>query len=816
MKIKIFLLAFAIISAITNHAQTIRVIDKSDLQPISQVNIANGSKTIMVTTDETGSADITRFSLMDTLYFSHVAFQSLKVVKQALPEAGQITMVENIIRLDEFVVSANREEERKSTQPYKIEVIRSKDVVFQNPQNSAIMLEQTGQVFVQTSQLGGGSPVLRGFEANKVLLIVDGIRLNNAIYRAGHLQNAITVDPLGLSTTEILYGPGSTIYGSDALGGVINFRTKDPILSSTGEFSIHGDVLGRFSSADNEKTGGINLNVGWKKLGVLLNFSYSDFDDLRMGRVRNPAYGDFGDRNYYAERIDGKDSTVANYNTLEGGQPWIQKQSGYSQYNFLGKVLYSPGVKSKYILNFQYSNSSDIPRYDRLTEMKNDSTMKYSEWYYGPQTRLLASLNADYTLNGVIVDHARIILGYQHVNEDRIQRDFGSTKKKYNLETVDVFSMNADLDKKLGKKDDLSYGIEFDYNNVGSDAYNENINIGENSYNRATRYADEKASMMYLSAYASNNWKINDILNFSQGLRFNYVTLDAAYSDTMVKIMNLPYNPDVKQSNAAVNGYLGLTAAPGSDWKFSLIGSSGFRAPNVDDLTKFNITNGQTIVVPNPDLKPEYSYNLEVSIAKTILGKVRLEGTGFYTWMHNAQVVSPGQYNGKDSIDVDGDMYQVTTVTNAGRAHLCGIQASLLAQVTRSFSIVSNLTYTYGFDDTDNVPLDHIPPVFGMTSFRLELKKFKGDFYVVYNGWKRISQYSPSGEDNQNYALILNGQEMGMPSWYTLNLKLSYQIIKYLNVELGMENILDENYRKFASGISAPGRNVIVALRATL
>jgi hemoglobin/transferrin/lactoferrin receptor protein len=322
--------------------------------------------------------------------------------------------------------------------------------------------------------------------------------------------------------------------------------------------------------------------------------------------------------------------------------------------------------------------------------------------------------------------------------------------------------------------------------------------------------------MIYLSAYASNNWKINNILNFSQGLRFNYVTLDAAYSDTMVKLMNLPYNPDISQKNAAVNGYLALTATPENDWKFSVVGSSGFRAPNVDDLSKFNITNAQTIVVPNPDLKPEYAYNLEATIAKTIIGKVRLEGTGFYTWMRDAQVIRPEQYNGKDSINVDGDMYQTTMVTNAGKAHLCGIQASLLAQVTRAFSIVSNLTYTYGFDDTDEVPLDHIPPVFGMTSFRLELTKFKGDFYVVYNSWKRISQYSPSGEDNQNYALILNGEEMGMPSWYTLNLKLSYQVIKYLNIELGMENILDENYRKFASGISAPGRNVVIALRATL
>ena len=805
MKITTIISVILIFFAVTLQGQQVKVFDKSDLQPISQVSISNSGKTQMVITNSDGAADLSGFAATDSLYFTHVAFQAFKVLKSALPSSGSVFLTENVIKLDEFVITGNRSEEKRSDLPNKIEVIQAKDIAFQNPQNTGIMLEQGGNVFVQTSQLGGGSPVIRGFEANKVLLIVDGIRMNNAIYRAGHLQNAITVDPFGLASTEILYGPGSTIYGSDALGGVINFITKDPTLSTTGKTEVHGSLLGRFSSANTEKTGGINLNLGWKKLAVLLNFSYSDFGDLREGKVRNPAYGTFGERLFYADRVNDMDVTVAN------DKPWIQKGSAYSQYNFLGKVLFQPSVHSKYILNVQYSNSSDIPRYDRLTEMKNDSTMKYAEWYYGPQFRFLGSLKAEYNLNGVIFDHASFIVGYQYVKEDRIQRDFGGSKKKYNLETVGVFSVNADFDKKIASRDKLYYGIEMDYNKVGSDAYNENINTGKITYDRATRFPDQKANMMYLSSFLSNNWKISKVLEFSQGIRFNYVTLNAAYSDTMVKIASIPFDPNISQKNAALNGYLGLVATPGKDWKFSLLGSTGFRAPNMDDLTKINVVEAQTIVVPNPDLKPEYSYNVELTVAKTILGKVRLEGTAFYNWLKNAQVIRPFAYNGKDSISIDGTMYQTLAPVNTGNAYICGLQGSILAQVTRSFSILSNLTYTYGYDVTASLPLDHIPPVFGMTSFRLELKKFKGDFYVMYNGWKRISQYSNSGEDNEQYAT-----SYGMPSWYTLNLKLSYQIERHVNIELGMENILDENYRKFSSGISSPGRNIIVALRANL
>ncbi|MEI7499452.1 MAG: TonB-dependent receptor [Bacteroidota bacterium] len=791
--------------SVTAQSQQVKVLDKSDLQPISQVNISNATKTIMMITDDRGVADLSGFIASDSICFSHIAYQTLKIMKSNLPENNSIYLTDNIIKLDEFVITGNRTEEKKSDLPYKIAVIQSKDIIFQNPQNTGIMLEQTGQVFVQTSQMGGGSPVLRGFEANKVLLVVDGIRMNNAIYRAGHLQSAITIDPFGLASTEILYGPGSTIYGSDALGGVINFITKDPILSSTGKTSINGNILGRFSSANMEKTGGINLNIGWKKLAVLMNFSYSDFGDLREGKVSNPAYGTFGQRLFFADRINDKDVTVAN------AKPWLQKQSAYSQYNFLGKILFQPNIQSRYILNFQYSNSSNIPRYDRLTEMKNDSTMTFAEWYYGPQSRILASLKAEYTLNGVIFDHASIILGYQNAHEDRIQRDFGSSKKKYNLESVSVYSVNADFDKKLGAKDNLHYGIELSYNNVGSTAHVENIKTGAVTYDRATRYPDQKAKMMYLSAYLSNSWNINKVITFSQGLRFNYVTLNADYSDTMVKIMNIPFNPIITQKNTALNGFIGLVASPGYDWKFSLVGSTGFRSGNIDDLTKLNVITENTIVVPNPELKPVYAYNIEFSVAKTIAGKIRLEGTAYYNWLLDAFVIAPMSYNGKDSIMIDGDMYQTLATTNTGKAYICGFQASILAQVTRSFSIRSNLSYTYGYDETSGLPLDHIPPVFGMTSFRLELKKFKGDFYVMYNGWKRISQYSDSGEDNKQYAT-----PYGMPSWYTLNLKLSYQIVKYVNVELGLENILDENYRKFASGISNPGRNFIIALRANL
>ncbi|MEI6888990.1 MAG: TonB-dependent receptor [Bacteroidota bacterium] len=794
--------------AVAMQAQTIKVLDKSDLQPIEGVTITNQAKTVLVSTGASGTADISGFSANEELFFNHVAFQPVIISKTDLQlKNNTVYLTEDVIRLDEFIVSANKTQEKRSDVPNKIEVIQAKDIQFNNPPTAAIMLEQTGDVFVQQSQLGGGSPILRGFEANRVLLVVDGVRMNNAIYRAGHLQNSITVDPQLLSSTEVLYGPGSVIYGSDALGGVINFVTTDPVLSGTKKFLVKGNVLARFASADLEKTGGFNVSLGWKKFAFLTSFSYSSFSDLREGRVTNPAYGDWGKCLFYAERINNKDSMMVN------NKPWIQKRSGYSQYNIMEKVMFQPDMDQKYTLNFQYSNSSNINRYDRLSEMDGSTgKLKYADWYYGPQQRLFISLKADIAKNGVIFDKFTVTAAYQNIREDRINRKFGNNKTSFNNEQVGFFTLNADFLKALGKKDDLRYGFEVTYNNVKSTAHKENIVSGAITHDIATRYPDKNANMTSAAAYLSNIWKINKVLNFSQGIRYSYIMLNAAWSDSMMAFMKFPFASSFSQKHGAFNGYLGLVANLPHDWRFSVVGSSGFRAADIDDITKVNDSNSQDnlIIVPNPGLKPEYAYNVDLSIGKTIENCVRLEATGFYTWLTDAIVLGPFTYNGQDSIVYNGSKSQVQANINSGGARIYGVQASLLAQVTRSFSILSNLTYTVG-QLNDNTPLDHIPPVYGMTSFNLELKKFKGSFYVNYNGWKRMSQYSGSGEDNEVYAT-----QWGSPAWYTLNLKASYQINRYLNVEAGVENIMDEQYRKFASGISSPGRNVIVALRASL
>ena len=198
--------------------------------------------------------------------------------------------------LEEVVVSANKFAERKRNINQKIDVISAKTIAAINAQNVGDLLTSTGNVFVQKSQQGGSSPVIRGFEASRVLLVIDGIRMNNAIYRAGHLQNVITVDQNMLERVEVLYGPASTLYGSDALGGVIHLRTKSPKLSLNKKLITTGVAFSRFSSVNNEKTVHADLSVGGKRFSWLQSYTYSYLGDMKMGSNYPDKYPGFGRR----------------------------------------------------------------------------------------------------------------------------------------------------------------------------------------------------------------------------------------------------------------------------------------------------------------------------------------------------------------------------------------------------------------------------------------------------------------------------------------------------------------------------------------
>ncbi len=712
--------------------------------------------------------------------------------------------------LDEAVVYSNKFIEKKKNLAQKIDIIGIKTIARFNSQNSGDLLINTGNIFVQKSQQGGSSPVLRGFEASRVLLIVDGVRLNNAIYRAGHLQNIITVDQNMLERVEVMYGPSSTIYGSDALGGVVHFRTKSPVLSSGNKVLAKGTGFVRYSSANEEKTVHADASIAGKKFGWLQSYTYSDFGDMKMGDSYRHKYYDFGRRKEYIETINGADKIVTNKDDR------IQRFSGYKQWDVTQKLLFKQSEKVAHSLNLQYSNSPDVPRYDRLQDIRNfggtiGTTLRYAEWFYGPQKRMMGAYELNVGRMGFL-DALKVNLNYQDIEESRQQREYLRYDRfDSRREHIKVAAFNIDGKKTWGNNE-LTMGIDGQLNNLKSVADRTNLTTGAVT-KLDTRYPDGENKMNYFGLYAQHIVKLcKGKFVVNDGIRLQSVSLHSTIIDN--SFFNLPVT-DIKQSPFAVTGNIGAVYMPSPGLRITGNISSGFRAPNIDDAVRIfeSSTATKRVIIPNADINPEYTYNFDLGFSQTIQDKVRFEVTGFYTLFRNAIATAPFKLNGQDSILYNGVQSAVYASQNVNKAYVRGINARLKIELSGKLSFDNTISQTYGRYKNANgteKPLDHIPPVFGKSGFIYTDNKFSTEVYGMYNGWKKIKDYNPDGEDNGQYATA-----EGMPSWFTINWRGSYTFSKYISLQLGVENIADKNYRYFASGFSAPGRNFVIALRSS-
>ncbi len=710
--------------------------------------------------------------------------------------------------LGEVVISANKFAERKRNVNQKVDIITARAIAATNAQNTGDLLINTGNVFVQKSQQGGSSPVLRGFEASRVLLVVDGIRMNNAIYRGGHLQNVITVDQNMLERVEVMYGPASTLYGSDALGGVIHLRTKGPQLSSEKKLRATGTAFSRFSSANNEKTVHANLSIGGKKLAWLQAYTYSYFGDMKMGNNYPDKYPGFGRRDSLISISGSVDNVIANNDSR------VQKYSGYKQWDVTEKLLFKPNDKVSHLLNLQLSNSTDVPRYDRLQDKRNfggsiGTTLRYAEWFYGPQTRWLGSYEFNVSSLGFF-DQLRINVNYQNIEESRQQREY----RRYDrfdsrVEKLNIWGFIIDTRKKWGKNE-ITIGTDGQINDLTSTGTRTNLSTGAVS-KLDSRYPNGDNNMNYFGLYAQHLLKLKgEKLILNDGIRLQIVSLHSTIADN--SFFNLPVT-DIEQSTVAVTGNLGLVYLPTENFRLTAGLSSGFRNPNIDDLTRIfeSSTALKRVIIPKSDIKAEYTYNFDLGISHSIAEKVMFEITGFYTLFRNAIGLAPFKLNGQDSILYNGVTCAVYANRNVKKAYTYGFNTNLKIDFTAQLSFFCTLTYTYGRFKNSNdtkTPQDHIPPVYGKLSLKYTHSRFSTEGFIMFNSWKRIKNYNLDGEDNQQYATA-----DGMPSWSTINWRNSFNINKKIQLQFAIENILDRNYRYFASGFSAPGRNYIIAIR---
>jgi len=705
---RIFTLLIAFYS-ITSFAQMIKVLDEETGFPISDVAIYNKSLLISTVTDSNGIADLSDFNERDILIISHVSYTTINTSFANLKNSKFVAMmIKKTAQLDEIVLSVFKKAEKSTRIAEQTIAITKEDILKESPQTSADLLASIPGIKVQKSQFGGGSPVLRGMESNRVLLVVDGVRMNNAIYRKGHLQNSITISPSLLERTEVVFGPSSVIYGSDALGGVIHYYTKTPKTSEIPQ--IKSNFFSRFGSVNQEITTNLSAELNFKKWASFTSYTQSSFGDLKMGENRNHGFKDWGLVPFFSENID------ANYfaNPTPNTNPSLQKNTGYEQKDFLQKFYIPLSNKTDLTVNLQYSTSTNIPRFDRLTELKK-GTLKFAEWYYGPQERFLASTQLSINPEKKWLNGGTITLSYQNIKESRVQRKFNDLQRLYRNEQVDVYTLNGDFSVPLTaeKNRNLSYGFEISYNDVESISDGKTIAVSSNKavgfvgdFKVQSRFPDGGSSYTSSAIYADYRQDISSKSTLNTGIRLTNTKLNAKWIDQTFIV--LP-KTEIQLNNTALTATIGYVYKPTKNWQINSVISSGFRSPNIDDVGKIREKNGN-VTIPNIDLKPEFAYNAEIGILKFF--NQRRFSLGFNTYYTLLDNYITREADG-NTIMYDGELGNVVKNINKDRAYITGYTANYFGRINQNWKTSGSITYTKGRTFDTEEPMSSIPPLFG-------------------------------------------------------------------------------------------------------
>ena len=708
------------------------------------------------------------------------------------------------IKLNEIVLSTSKFSQKYREVPKKVIQINSKQIEFENPSTSADLLQNIGNIFIQKSQLGGGSPMIRGHSTNRLVLTVDGVRLNNAIYRGGNIHNVISISPLTIENTEVILGSASVLYGSDAIGGVMNFYTKKAKLSFDSNPHIELNINSRYSSASSEKMYHLDLNYGLKKIAFLSSFSKSDFGDLKMG-INGPS--DYLRPNYVTQSSNGEDILVINSN------PRLQRNTGYDQTNFLQKVIYEPNENFSYDLGIHFSKTGNIPRYDRLIRGNTNQGLHYAEWYYGPQKWLL--INSQMSLKPKetkFYDELKLGLSFQKFSESRNSRRFDDSDLHSREENLNIFSVNLDFYNKISENSNFTYGLEIIENKLGSSA--KSININDSSESPiSTRYPDN-SSLNSLGVYMNYKNKIIEDVFFQTGVRYSSTELKADLSQNNI-YYDFVYETTTLR-NASFVGGIGLSWVRNTynNWKFNI--NTAFRSPNIDDLAKVFDSGPGNVIVPNPDLKAERSFGIEFGGYFRTNNNIELDFSSYATYLYNSFIRDDFTLsNGLSEIIYDGELSQIQALQNSSKSFIYGIEIGINTQLSKNFSIKSQHNLIAGYELNEvpiAMPVRHIPPNYGNLHLIFNKGNISIDSYLIYNSKISFNNLAESERiKSYMYALDKNGNPYS-PSWMTFNIRSKYSFSEMLNINFTIENITNRLYRPYSSGISAPGLNFIFSV----
>ena len=799
------------------YAQNLRVLDADDQRPIAGVAFWAPNQAIYEVSNVDGELSITRFKGLDNIQINAVGYRPLLLsYEQLLNTLPALILSKESVRLEDLVVSATRWRQNYTTVAQAITVIDPQQLEAQQPQTMADVLGLGGKVFIQKSQQGGGSPMIRGFATNRLLYTVDGIRMNSAIFRVGNIQNVINLDPFTMERTEVLFGPSSVMYGSDAIGGVMSFETITPSLAIDSTLNWYnpktsGRASIRSTSANNEQTGHLDLALSWQKWAWVGSVSRWNYDHLKQGSNGPEEYV----KSTYVEEWTGSFTSImpgeVPDKVLTQSDPLVQNPSGYTQWNTMQKLRWKPTQDLELNYGFHFSETSEYGRYDRHLRTRNELP-RYARWDYGPQAwdMHVFSVHHRGTDRLGLYDEIVVKTALQTFKESRITRNFGSLQEQLQLEEVEAKSVQFDAIKWLRNDHILSYGAEWIVNDVQSTAFEQNLGSTQ-TQGILPRYPD--ALWSSVAMFAHSDWGLKKNLRLQMGLRFNAFSIDANFANS--DVFQLLVQDRAQLNDQALVGSIGLISRPNDDWIIKWTMGTAFRAPNVDDMGKVFDSEPGAVTVPNTDLEAEYAWNADFGVAHKVNTGIKIEVNAYWTRLNNAMVRRSFLLNGQSTMLYDGIESQIQAIQNAAYARVYGAQLSVEAQISKNVRLSSSVSVQNGIEELDDgstSPARHAAPVFGENGLYYENNSWTWGLIHRFQSEKSYENLPVSERAKiELYAKDTQGLPYA-PAWQALHIHGKWELNEWSQLLIRFQNVTDQRYRPYSSGISAAGRSIQLGL----
>jgi len=742
--------------------QEVRVLDSLLKLPVENVNLI--CKSVGVSTNKNGFANISSFNKGDTILISHLSYNNKLILFSEINTV--IFLSKKAKTLPEVVFL---EVKAPILQVLGNQTTIAPTKITQSKSTSDLLSNKLG-VSVQENQPGGGSLNYRGMEANRLLLTIDGIPLNNTIYRSGHLQSSATINPFFLEKISIVSGPASIAYGNGAMSGALLFYTKNPLFKKP-SMQIQTQV----ESSTNAVFFNFISNYHVKKTAFISGFSIKSFGNLRAGNNRIHGYKNWGKEPFV---INGRE----------------QLFTAYQQADFKHKTLHKISNYKRLLSNTQFSTSTDIYRFDKMNDTY-EGKQKYDKWYYGPQNRFLQSMKYSMSKENFFFDNMNTVFAFQKVRESRHYQKNGESFLSNRFENINIYDFSFDFNKYFFSSK-FTYGLGTRHQKIISTA---TLSDDNNTYYNSTRYPDGGSFVNDYFVYGQLNIPVSLKFDILIGGRINQHFLNAHFRHS-----TFPFS-EINNENLSFIKSVLLDYKTDFKTSFSVSYYSGFRNPNLDDIGKVFSKNDRDVLIPNNSLNPEYSDNLELAI-KYENKRVLLQMQLFNTQISNAINREYGALNEADSMVYDGEMMRIQMNKNIESATINGIGLIGSLPFFSNLNLSLNCNYLIGKSST-NSPLAHIPPFNTRISIKYIYKQSEFEFYSIYNAWKKAEDYDFAGIDNLEEATA-----DGTPRWITYNLKYQQKIGASLSFSIAIENITDLHYKSFASGLSSSGRNLILSL----